>query len=372
MADVYSNATVTVAATDAHNSSVGFLKPYPPKDDCSIRLTCDDDISLPNGDLLLESGNFTTVTQERDETSHILGTRGWAFQERLLSPRLLSLGAARMRWDCNNHVRFDNLHGPDDRRHRWERLSGLATRESFESFEGGRPTIRRHWYTMAQKYSMCNLSKAEDKVPALAGLAHAFSQALDDVYVLGIWTSDLHVGLSWFAWNNNTQSRAPDPSGLPSWSWMYHSGEVKFTWWLEHLRNDLIIRTIDETILGTDRFDGSVDGRLFVSGKLKRAIARGGAPSHVTPFNHGFLGRRLALHDATTKARVGDVAFDSRVEERFAECVSGEEEFEVLLVSYTNSFTNVHGWCGLALQSILTDDGNETYRRIGIVFSKDE
>jgi len=79
-----------------------------------------------------------------------------------------------------------------------------------------------YWYDIIRTYSKYSLSVSTDKLPALSGIAREFSKRLQDTYCSGIWSSDIHNGLSWVIkkrrvgqiqrQGGNTTSRAP------SWS----------------------------------------------------------------------------------------------------------------------------------------------------------
>ena len=97
MADVYGSAHLTIAATSAESSTDGFLK-RPPLRAASIPYYVDT---------CTEPAGYLVVTYEPKEDSWYSSiemarwnTRGWTFQERLLSKRVLHFTARRLFWEC--------------------------------------------------------------------------------------------------------------------------------------------------------------------------------------------------------------------------------------------------------------------------------
>ncbi|KAK4166156.1 heterokaryon incompatibility protein-domain-containing protein [Cladorrhinum sp. PSN259] len=88
MGDVYRNSDLTIAATGAMNSHVGFLKP-----------------SIGRASL----DRFKESLQRGVEESPLC-QRAWAFQERLLSPRMLHFGADMLFWECRTMTASEENH----------------------------------------------------------------------------------------------------------------------------------------------------------------------------------------------------------------------------------------------------------------------
>jgi hypothetical protein len=53
------------------------------------------------------------------------------------------------------------------------------------------------WYDLVKLYSTLELKYESDIFPALSGIASLVQQAIGDVYVAGLWQSDLQRGLLW-------------------------------------------------------------------------------------------------------------------------------------------------------------------------------
>lgn len=55
--------------------------------------------------------------------------------------------------------------------------------------------LYQHWRLTVENYTARNLTKAEDKLPALAGLASVFRAQLNNTYCAGLFAGDFHRGL---------------------------------------------------------------------------------------------------------------------------------------------------------------------------------
>lgn len=83
------------------------------------------------------------------------------------------------------------------------------------------------WYGFIQLYSQRSLTNEDDKLPALSGIAHAYSLRHDSEYLAGLWLGGIATGLLWF--NATTDPlRRPARYRAPSWSWVSLDGPIDF------------------------------------------------------------------------------------------------------------------------------------------------
>lgn len=100
---VYKNATVTIAATMASNSTSGFLTSIPRKDTFSLPLNYESLATKMRGTLHLghqEEESFYYYRLFRGP----LATRGWTVQEHVLASRLIHFGKDEIWWECSSHM----------------------------------------------------------------------------------------------------------------------------------------------------------------------------------------------------------------------------------------------------------------------------
>ncbi|KAK4495030.1 hypothetical protein PRZ48_013357 [Zasmidium cellare] len=86
------------------------------------------------------------------------------------------------------------------------------------------------WTRIVRAYSRCGLTKKEDKLIALAGIAKKMTDQLDDEYVAGMWRRSLPWELTWSVDHPDVQigerpRRATDYRA-PSFSWASIDGPV--------------------------------------------------------------------------------------------------------------------------------------------------
>lgn len=83
------------------------------------------------------------------------------------------------------------------------------------------------WFHLVKEYASRNLTKASDKLVAIAGLAETRRSLTGDEYYFGLWRSGVHQGLLWYCHAGNGQiSRLPSEYGIPTWSWASMTGQV--------------------------------------------------------------------------------------------------------------------------------------------------
>ncbi|KAK3389989.1 heterokaryon incompatibility protein-domain-containing protein, partial [Podospora didyma] len=103
MADIYRNAYITLAATSSNSGSGGCFAEQRIPAAAEHTLHLSDDLSSLFGDIRFREAakHWTTPLTRSSSLSYPLLTRGWVFQERVLSPRVLHFCAQEMVWECN-------------------------------------------------------------------------------------------------------------------------------------------------------------------------------------------------------------------------------------------------------------------------------
>ena len=253
MNEIYGSAYLTIAATSAISSTEGFLRR-------SQEMAC----SIPfYGETRTESAFCLTITEmlgggnqgswmDNIETAR-WNTRGWTFQERLLSKRVLHFTARKIFWECRVTEASEENEPPRDPCYRTPWLREGVYCES-------RPLVKRDvgaskacldtWYSIVSmyavelplrgreltvsRYSSRQLSYETDVLPALSGLAHSFKdfhgvEKITDTndYLAGIWRYDLPRGLLWTLHDSSDASRHTQYIA-PTWSWASMKGQVHF------------------------------------------------------------------------------------------------------------------------------------------------
>jgi hypothetical protein len=72
------------------------------------------------------------------------------------------------------------------------------------------------WYKVVKEVTNRNITKLDDILPCLSGLARRFQDAGAGIYLAGLWLDDLLLGL---LWEGSKYCSCATPYRAPSWSW---------------------------------------------------------------------------------------------------------------------------------------------------------
>ncbi|KAF2682599.1 HET-domain-containing protein [Lentithecium fluviatile CBS 122367] len=143
--------------------------------------------------------------------------RGWIYQERLLSPRVLHFGPLELVWECYTCTTCEcgesgNLHTDLSNKIEHSQIMGRATTKE---------TFRNRWRNVVQEYSRLDLTFAKDRFPALAGLARQMQTYRKSEYYAGLWADSFIGDLLWEANYGIYEQAEPRESDntAPTWSW---------------------------------------------------------------------------------------------------------------------------------------------------------
>lgn len=235
MADIYSSAYITIAATRAANSSVGLF-------------TSSHEVELRCGStqlIICEQPKHAHPGSVTNDTFPLL-TRGWVAQEMLLSPRVLHF--------CNGELVYECMRGPvcsccsvrtlshgdygrknpvwsmnakkDSNLSKLRSLLGYnsaATNDSSTTQSVSKsPPEEPHfseWRQMLMNYSDLFLTFEKDRFPAISGLARCFSSKFNTTYTAGLWVENLRNDLLWAMPHRSKPEKRRLGAGAPTWSW---------------------------------------------------------------------------------------------------------------------------------------------------------
>jgi hypothetical protein len=122
-------------------------------------------------------------------------------QERMLSSRTLQFGNNQIFRQCREveacetlprEIPQDFIHFGDrdgDGFKRWMQLDSGAMSIASEPYDP--------WGHAVEVYTRTLLTKSQDKLIAISGIARKTSLILNDVYLAGLWTNNLISGLLW-------------------------------------------------------------------------------------------------------------------------------------------------------------------------------
>ena len=182
MRTVYANAFLTISATNAHHAYEGFLQNTNQQGQMvEIPYLCPDDTV---GTIHLRPAGWFRARKEP------LNQRAWAFQERLLSPRLLDYTSLHVAWKCRTakHDRVDNEGRDFDGSKYADKISSIMSlvHSQFQP-RLQEEEILEIWGWVLEEFTWRNLTIKTDRLPAIAGIAAYFQEALGDEYCAGLW-----------------------------------------------------------------------------------------------------------------------------------------------------------------------------------------
>ena len=146
--------------------------------------------------------------------------RGWCFQERMLSNRVLHFGRDQLYFECLEGFRSEDGIFMEDRFVSSQELR--QSRHSLGSTQSRSSDLLQLWYRIVHLYSFRKLTNQRDKLTALGGIASLFAEKLEDQYFAGIWRKSMIEGLLWLG----LPLTEMEEEKKPTWSWTAFNGVV--------------------------------------------------------------------------------------------------------------------------------------------------
>ncbi|KAF2834754.1 HET-domain-containing protein, partial [Patellaria atrata CBS 101060] len=218
MAEIYSNAYLTIAAVSSSDSNGGL---YRVVEEC---------ITIPPSTV----SDKPFILRTRPEVEHQkqsmnekpfnskespLWTRAWTFQEERLSRRLVEFRSQEVAWrcrtagtcECGHDPKKANDQGDFDRRGKPHVMSpqnfNLGTVSSSDEMT---------WEILVEAYSKRQITYPNDRFPAFSGIAKQYEREINDQYIAGLWRNTIWRNLLWTAIE---PGRRIAKWIAPSWSW---------------------------------------------------------------------------------------------------------------------------------------------------------
>lgn len=272
MGHIYRNSIVTISASSSASSNVGFL--YPRRSDPKISLSR----ALSDGSTAVIRLRKRLKEFKETVSSGPLCQRAWAFQERLLSRRILHYADDQVHWECQESCLSEG--GRSISGHDRLKSSSILSHIAASPSSAVEPrSLYLDWYETVEAYTRGELTRASDKLPALSGLAGVFSTQTGDRYLAGLWESDIKFGLLWSAARSDApRLRSPPAYRAPSWSWAALDGHISFPTAEFHPspppeapRATFALHDLDASIhlSGSDPHGAVAAGTIRVTGRLK-------------------------------------------------------------------------------------------------------
>ncbi|KAJ4987610.1 heterokaryon incompatibility protein [Stagonosporopsis vannaccii] len=252
MGSIYAGSYFTIAAADSLNCESGLFRNRSPlhRQHCVI--------DSKHARWVFQCTHISCGWHDTNIRFASLSERGWVFQEQILSPRTVHFTREEILWECRERLfchgcvnsrgsqpTYDTAanmlwllreevlcgkrrsldqpysdilwsHGKQAITQLLQQLSGMSKNHVFQTV----------WRTILERYSATNLTKIDDRLSALAGIAQVIENNLHYTASYGLW---LEFFLNQLLWS---QSRPPEKLAsiyeqLPSWSWISTPETVK-------------------------------------------------------------------------------------------------------------------------------------------------
>ncbi|KAB2103048.1 hypothetical protein AG0111_0g8843 [Alternaria gaisen] len=252
MSQIYTNASITLSATWATNPHQG----------CFV---------TPKAQYVSRTKTFATSDHETyeihcheklPELEAPLHERGWVFQERMLSRRIVHFMEEELWWECRASFvcECEEAHHKND-------IFGVDMNQAAKMSEfHSVGETRDKWERIVETYMTKSLTYPSDIFPGLQGLAKLVPSSMGR-YLAGHWMKTLPHSLCWFV--KKPAEKQLEEWRAPSWSWAAAQGPVN---WFHRGRDDRITAYV--TVLrattspkGDDPMGQISDGAVLLRGK---------------------------------------------------------------------------------------------------------
>jgi hypothetical protein len=312
MGTVYANSILNIAATDSPDGKSGcfFQRDLTKLYGSRVQARIDKSSSRT---CILDCFPEDYELERLD--SNVLQSRGWVFQERLLSPRAISMGSSEVVWECREMVASETFpHSLQPTRITKPSIITSWTKSTVHR-------ISELWYDCVLEYSRRRLTFRRDRLAAISAVARQFAAKFDTTYVAGLWKEDIVYQLLWYN-SGKAEDRSCDCEA-PSWSWASINTPVNQESWIYEVAGNrlcLDIVSVDVDHAG-DPFDEIAGGRLIVRSQALSCClirANGNSMSDTTS--------AMAGYNLVTKTFDPDVTMSDSDVHYFLLPVLGQEE----------------------------------------------
>lgn len=235
MGDVYKGALCNIAATASADSSGGCFRKREPRllEPCTITTGYTNHSN--NEYHIRENDYLRNILHCRQPLFH----RGWVVQERVLPPRVLHFGETQVFWECRTEDACETYpsgllpttYNTSDclKRQNWlTSTTNAHTQPGTQNFQILCEDVYSFWWKIIVAYSQCNLTREEDKLVAISGLAKEVYTAFEghNEYLAGLWRRNILYQLLWTCGSFSTLGVRPEHYRAPTWSWASLDGNI--------------------------------------------------------------------------------------------------------------------------------------------------
>ncbi|KAI9771982.1 MAG: hypothetical protein M1839_002575 [Geoglossum umbratile] len=229
MTDIYGLSTLNVSASSSRNSNEGILMSLP---DHGIKIGYSRHHDADSGWEAIFVGH---PNETLDLEENHISSRGWVFQERLVSTATLHYTNEGMVWECASGISLEHDQSLSSVRWKadWKAVMDRKsptpkTPSNVRQTEVTANDPYENWNDWVCAYSQRNLSDVKDKFPAIAGVAKTFASVFGLTYAAGLWEENIVSGLLWRRYSRTRTLTRFKEYVAPSWSWASVHGRLEY------------------------------------------------------------------------------------------------------------------------------------------------
>lgn len=221
MASIYSNSYLTLCAADGIDANSGLLG-VP---------QCSQPRSMKQEIFVFTDGLINSSWVRRMHGNSVYDERGWTFQEKVLSRRMVSFTNQGLEWRCQEVVSQEQdlrTHSP----------ASISIDLSVVRADTLWPCLKK-WDNLVSSYLKRRLTYEEDILRAFSGVLGALDGSMSEGFHFGLPQQFFDAALLWVPNEPLTRHYA-----FPSWSWAGWKGARENqidAFGLGHVRSDLIL-----------------------------------------------------------------------------------------------------------------------------------
>ncbi|KAK8254392.1 heterokaryon incompatibility protein-domain-containing protein [Phyllosticta capitalensis] len=263
MADIYRNCVLNIAIDRASNPFEGAFV------ERDIGLLQPGRVTVPCTGVFDHESCFETkffAPAKKDQISMLeelpLSKRGWTFQERFCSPRVLHFGQDRIYWECFSSRMSDvsERYGHD--------IGRMSTPFKYFTSSDWEDNVFR-WHNMVAGYTKRLLTKPDqDKLVAFAAIAQEYERQTKLQITAGLVLGG-PAELLWMSKPCDRETKRPRGYRAPSWSWANADSQCELFLDYEGPKNFAEVLNIDMEYVDPENRHGMVQsGILTMKGPI--------------------------------------------------------------------------------------------------------
>jgi len=375
MCEVYSNAYLTIAGSNAAGNAEGILNKQ-------AYGTPPEEISYKDGMTIYVRKHLARMHDNYAEMSRgaakpePINCRAWTLQEGFLSNRVLRYTSNELVWECNEWRQCEcgvssAPIGPDDE------ASSRSIRKPDIVETLSLDDIYQKWVDVISFASERQLGYDEDRLSSLSGLAKQFVAAFEQVgnpneqYLAGLWRSNLAKSLLWSIEDDENrvgrydviEVRRPKAWRAPSWSWVSVEGPIRIPQ-VSGFRSAIEVLEASTEPNTLDPYGQVASGKIIARGRVVHGLSITLEETTKGDQDHAYVhGERYAVHH-------GDKVKHIICDESGEKLSSAGETFSALLVGTISGRLASREDVFLVLRSVAKVEGEiASFERVAMSLS---